>query len=177
VTPDELSAALKSALERRVDAAVTAGRLTKGQGDELKQRIESQDVPLFGFGAHGGPGAFGHHDFFPGFDAATSYLGISEGELHSQLESGKTLADIARANGKDVGGLVEALVADAKTHLDEEVQEGDLAQAEANAMLTRLRQGITSMVDGRHPDRPPAWGSRGGFGGFDGPPGFGGDAA
>jgi hypothetical protein len=36
-----------------VDAAVAAGRLTKAQSDELKQQIESGNVPLFG-----GPGAF-----------------------------------------------------------------------------------------------------------------------
>src|SRR5206468_4167687 len=50
VTPSELSAALKSALEKRIDAAVAAGSITKAQGDEMKQRIESGDFPLFGMG-------------------------------------------------------------------------------------------------------------------------------
>src|ERR687884_1880390 len=54
VTPSALSAALKKALENRVDAAVAAGRLTKEQGDELKQRIESGNLPLF-FGPRGRP--------------------------------------------------------------------------------------------------------------------------
>src|SRR3954470_20659270 len=72
VQPSALSAALKKALENRVDAAVAAGRLTKAQGDELKQRIESGEVPLFG-----GPGrGFGHHAGpFGGLEAAASYLG------------------------------------------------------------------------------------------------------
>ena len=39
VTPSALTAALKKALENRIDAAVAAGQLTKAQGDELKQRI------------------------------------------------------------------------------------------------------------------------------------------
>ena len=42
VTPAKLSSALKQALENRVDAAVAAGRLTKEQGDALKQRIEAE---------------------------------------------------------------------------------------------------------------------------------------
>src|SRR4029078_2742362 len=46
VSPNDLSAALKSALERRIDAAVAAGHLTKDQADELKQRLESGDFPL-----------------------------------------------------------------------------------------------------------------------------------
>ena len=177
VTPDELSAALKSALGKRVDAAVAAGRITKAQGDEMKQRIESGDLPLFGFGGPRGPGELEHHDLFRGLDAAASYLGVSEEELRSQLESGKTLAEVANARGKGVDGLVEALVADAKTHLDEGVKEGDLTQAQADAMLARLRHGITGMVNGERPDGPPAWGSHEGFRGFDGPPGFGGEAA
>src|SRR2546427_546996 len=57
VEPSALSAALKKAAENRVDDAVGGGRLTKAQGNELKQGIESGDVPLFG-----GPGReFGHH--------------------------------------------------------------------------------------------------------------------
>src|SRR5215467_7185008 len=92
VTPGALSSALKKALENRVDAAVAAGRLTKAQGDELKQRIESGDMPLFA-----GPGLRMHHMFGMvghGLDAAASYLGLSEDQLRTQLENGKTLADV-----------------------------------------------------------------------------------
>src|SRR2546423_1192224 len=45
IEPTKLSSALKNALEHRIDAAVAAGRLSKAQGDELKQRIESNGVP------------------------------------------------------------------------------------------------------------------------------------
>ena len=50
VSADELDAALKQALENRVDAAVEAGRLTEAQAAELKERIEAGDVPLVGLG-------------------------------------------------------------------------------------------------------------------------------
>src|SRR5438552_8962823 len=96
VEPSSLSAALKKALENRVDEAVAAGRLTKAQGDELKQRIESGDTPLFG-----GPGR-GFHEGAPfgGLEAAASYLGLTDAQLHTKLESGKSLADVAKAQGK-----------------------------------------------------------------------------
>src|SRR4051812_31388631 len=57
VQPNALSSALKKALENRVDAAVAAGRITTAQGNELKQRIESGDIPIFGGprGDRGGP--------------------------------------------------------------------------------------------------------------------------
>ena len=123
VTPSKLSSALKKALENRVDAAVAAGRLTKEQGDAIKARIEAEDYPMlggFGFGHHGGPGmhGIGH------LDAAASYLGMTADALRTQLESGKSLADVAKSKGKSVDGLVSALVADEKKELDAAVKAG-----------------------------------------------------
>ena len=95
IEPSKLSAALKQAYEDRIDAAVAAGRLTKAQGDELKQRIASGDFPLLGppgFGHHFG----GRHEFMHGLDAAAGYLGLTEDQLQTRLESGKTLAEIAK---------------------------------------------------------------------------------
>ncbi len=178
VSPSELSAALKSALERRIDAAVAAGRLTKAQGEEMKQRIESGDFPLFGMGP--GPG-FAHHEMFGGLDAAAAYLGLNGDELQTQLASGKSLADIAKSKGKSVGGLVNAMVADAKKHLDEAVADGRLTQAQASEMLSHLEQGVRAMVDGTPPRGMPgpAFGFRHDFdgGSSDGPPSFDGAAA
>ena len=176
VTPSELSAALKSALEKRIDTAVAAGRITKAQGDEMKQRIESGDFPLFGMGP--GPGMFEHHEMLGGLDAAASYLGLSEDELHTQLESGKSLADVAKAQDKSVDGLVQALVADAKKHLDDEVSEGHITKAQETEMLSRLEQGIRAMVNGTPPVGMPRLAPGFGFRhSFDGRPSFDGAAA
>jgi polyhydroxyalkanoate synthesis regulator phasin len=168
VEPSKLSAALKKAYEDRIDAAVAAGRLTKQQGDELKQRIESGNFPLVGapgFGHHFG----GRHEFGHGLDAAASYLGLTEDQLHSRLESGKTLAEIAKAQGKSVDGLKGAMVKDAKTHLDAAVKAGRLSSAEEQRVLADLEQRIDDLVNGKLPDRFPR---RHGFGFRDrqGPP-------
>ncbi len=51
-------------------------------------------------------------------DAAAGYLGIPVAQLKSELQSGKTLAQIAEATtGKSQAGLVQALVAVRKTEL------------------------------------------------------------
>jgi hypothetical protein len=159
VTPSALADALKNALEKRVDAAVAAGRITEAQGDEMKQRIESGEFPFPG----PAPGMFFHHELFRGFEAAATYLGLSEEELHSKLESGKSLAEVAKEQDKSVEGLVDALVADAKKHLDEEVAEGDLTQAQADQMLSHLEDGIRAIVSGERTNsfpRSPGFGFR-----------------
>jgi hypothetical protein len=171
IEPAKLSDALTKALEDRVDAAVADGRITKAEGEALKARIEAGDAPLlFGRGGphHGGRG-FGHHHG-PGLDAAAKYLGVTEAQLRTELQNGTTLAQVAKAHGKTVDGLVNALVDEAKTHLDAAVKAGRLTQAEANEMLSDLKDRITDFVNGRFP--APPFGDRHGFrgGAFFGPP-------
>src|SRR5437870_12164107 len=74
ISSSKLSDALKKALSDRVDAAVAAGRISKAEGDALKQRLNSSDYPLF-LGPHRG---FGHFGFFGGDAAAAAYLGLTE---------------------------------------------------------------------------------------------------
>ena len=147
ITPTKLSDALKKALENRVDAEVAAGTITKAQGDALKARIESGEYPVItgglGFGGHGHDGhGFGH------LSAAAAYLGLSESDLQTQLASGKSLADIAKAQGKSVDGLVAAMLADEKKELDAAVAAGRLTQAQADQMLANAKQRLTDMVNG-----------------------------
>ena len=166
VESSELSDAIKAALKARVDAAVDAGRLTEAQGAELKERIDSNEVPLFGLGrGGGGPGhGIGH---FGSLDAAASYLGVTEDALRAELEDGQTLAEVAAAKGKSVDGLVDALVAAAKEDLDQAVTDGRLTDAQRDDMVATLEARITAMVNG---ERGPGFGlPPGGGPGFDPP--------
>jgi polyhydroxyalkanoate synthesis regulator phasin len=161
VTPAQLSGALKKAVENQIDTAVKAGTITKAQGDALKARVEAGDLPLFGgphrgFGGPGGPhGFFGHHGgpFARGLDTAATYLGLTEDQLHAALAGGKTLAQVAKSQGKTVDGLIAALTDDAKQRLDTAVKNGHLTQKQADQALKELQARITDLVNGRFPDR------------------------
>ena len=150
VQPNALSDALKKALSNRVDAAVADGRLTADQAARIKERIQSGELPLF-VGGHGPGRGFGHH--FGGLDVAASYLGVTEDNLRTELESGKTLAQVAQAHGKSVDGLVDALVADAKEHIDAAVAAGRLTQTQADDVLANIRERVTARVNGQRPER------------------------
>jgi hypothetical protein len=112
VEASELSAALEKALENRVDEAVAEGRLTQEEGQALKERIGSGGAPLIF-------GALGHHGHGPGIghfgvlkDAA-AYVGLTEAELRAALGEGKSLANVARDEGKSVNGLIRSLTTSA----------------------------------------------------------------
>ena len=146
VDADKLDAALKQALENRVDAAVKAGTLTQAQAAELKARIASGEVPLVGLG----PGLGHRHGGFHHVDlsAAATYLGLTETALHTRLENGDTLAEVAKAQSKSVDGLVDALVASAKADLDDQVEAGRITAAQRTAMLANLESRIGDLVNG-----------------------------
>lgn len=176
VEPAELSDALKQALANRLDEAVKAGSLTEAQAEAMKQRLESNDFPLFGGPALGHRGGPGHHlGHGMGLDAAASFLGVTETELRTELQSGKTLAEVAKAEGKTVDGLVDALVTAATKRLDAAVADGRLTKAQRDEIVASLEERTTAMVNGERPafreHRGPGFGMGPGRG-FGGGQGF-----
>jgi hypothetical protein len=166
IPSSKLSDALKQALSDRVDEAVAAGRVTKAEGDALKARIQSNDFPLVG-GPHRG---FGHFGFIGRLEAAAGYIGITEAQLRTELEGGKSLAQVATAHGKSVDGLIGALVAAAKEKLDNAVAAGRLTKAQETEMLSVLKDRITSAVNNTDGLGEPHFRGPGvGFHHFDGP--------
>ena len=177
VEPSALSDALKEALKNRVDEAVGDGRMTEEQGEELKERIDSGDTPPL-FGGFGHRGGLGHPGHFRDFDAASTYLGLTESELHEELEDGRTLAEIAEAEGKSVDGLVDAMVAAAEERIDDAVADGRLTEERASDLKQDLEERITDLVNAEPGERRfevrPGFGSGFGPGDFHGEgPGFG----
>lgn len=173
VEPSELEDALEQALKARVDAAVDEGRLTDEQGAELKERIDSGELPFLrglgrpGPGGFGRFGRFGHFGHFEKLETAASYLGLGEAELREQLAGGKTLAEIAKAEGKSVDGLVQALVQDAKARLDRAVAAGKLRRERGDELAEGLEERITDLVTGELPR--PGFGFRHRFDGHEHP--------
>lgn len=158
VESSELREALEKALSNRVDAAVAAGRLTKAEGEAMKQRIASGEIPLVGLG---GPGFRGLHHL-AGLEAAASYLGMTEAKVRTALGSGQTLAELAKARDKSVDGLVAAMTKAETAKLNAAVKAGRLTDAQRDSIVAGLKDRITDMVNGavgprfgRGPAGPP----------------------
>lgn len=176
VSPDELRSALEGAFGDQLDDAVRAGRLTQQQADRIKEQVRDHGLPLGGPGGPGGPG-FGPHVAFvgpgPGLDAAADYLGLTRAELGRRLMNGRSLAQVARAEGKSVAGLEDAIVAGAEQDFDRAVADGDLTASQRDEMLARLRDHVDELVAGRGPGRRGLHRMGGPGGPPPGGPGFG----
>jgi hypothetical protein len=95
----------------------------------------------------GGPGP----DFFGGstaaFDAQAKALNLTPTQLFEQLHSGKTLDEIATAQGVDVAVVQEAVktvqALAAKDRIAQAVKDGSMMQDQADWLLVGLEKGYT----------------------------------
>ena len=92
--------------------------------------------------------------FGDNLDAAAKYLGLSESDLRDKLSNGQSLADVAKAQSKDVGGLQDALVAAEKAQLDKAVADKKLTQSQADDALSAFKSHVDDLVNANPPDRP-----------------------
>jgi hypothetical protein len=156
ISEDKLSTAVDQAYNETLDDAVTAGRLTQSQADALKQRG-------FDFAPQFGP-RFGERGPLGGVqltNAAAAALGMSVDDLTAQLKDGKSLVDVAAAQGISQEKLTTDLLAQVKSQLDGLVSGGKLTQAQADNMYSQTESNIDKIVTGTS-----------GFGGPCGPRGW-----
>ena len=131
---------------------VEDGTITQAQADAVVKAISDAGPPQ---GGQGGPGGRDGQRGGPGAEAAATALGISADDLRTELQSGKSIADVASEKSVDVQTVIDAMIADLKTHLDEEVASGTHTQAEADQRLADATEHITAMVNGEKPAGGP----------------------
>lgn len=78
---------------------------------------------------------------------AATAIGVTEADLRTELEAGKSIAQVAEANNVEVEKVVAALVAERKEHIAAHVTEGKLTQEQADAMLADVEARVTEMVN------------------------------
>lgn len=66
-------------------------------------------------------------------------LNMTEAELRAELQAGKSVADVASAKGVALQTIVDAVIAEQTTALNEAVAAGRITQAQADAILANLK--------------------------------------
>lgn len=151
-----------NAIKDALKGLVSDGTITQSQADKVATTLD-QNLPRrgpgMGMGMHR-EGPFGGPHLHP-VDVA-KILGITPQQLRTQLEAGKTLAQIAATKGISKADLIDKLVAAAKADIAADVKAGRLTQAQADKVSAGLEARITKRVDqvgpgprmGRHHDGP-----------------------
>lgn len=136
ISEEQLEASFKEAAKGAIDQATQSGYLTADQAERMKERMER-----------------GRQDFFHRSWAwvirrrrrmdvilatVANKLGVSVSDLETQLESGKSLADLAREKGISEDDLRQAVVNAVKPLLDEAVKAGKIAPKYAEVVIHRI---------------------------------------
>jgi hypothetical protein len=79
---------------------------------------------------------------------------MTEAELRTALEGGSTLAKVAEGKGVPLDTLITALVDAEKTRIAQDVTDGRLTQAQADARLADVTQRVTDRVNSTRPPHP-----------------------
>lgn len=147
-----VGAAVSSKVDRVKQALaglVTDGTLNQGQADRVASTLGAAGVGPDGHdGRRGGRGG-------PDLAAAATALGISEADLRTALQGGRTLAQVAKDKGVAVDTLVSALVDAEKTRAAKQVTDGRLTQAQADQRLEGLTARVTQRVNSARPAHAP----------------------
>jgi len=168
---DAVIAKMTAAMKAHLDEEVASGEHTQAEADaklaEFKTRVTemvNQVGMPHGKGGHGGRGGHGPAKFATANLAKV--LKLTDAELQTQLQSGKTIKQIADAQNVDIDDVKKVLADDFKAHLDEEVASGEHTQAEADAKLAEFKTRLDDMVNGVRPaGGPEGRGGKGGHGG------------
>lgn len=141
-----------------LDQLVTDGVIDQGQADAVAEALQEArpGPPPWAGGPHGGgrgPGGPGHHGMMGrGLDTVAEAIGVDEQVVVDGLAAGQSLAEIAAANGSSAQAVIDALMAEANAHIDDEVAEGDMDAAEAEQHRAEVTERITAMVNGELPE-------------------------
>lgn len=147
-------------VKTRLDSQVTAKTLTQSQADQLYQNLtNSIDAMLNStrpmMGGRGGFPGFGMmgpggNQLITSADIAGA-LGMTQADVNTAIQSGKSIADLAKAQNKDLAAVKTTLLADAKTKLDSEVTNKTLTQAQADKIYQNFTNSIDNTLNNTHP--------------------------
>lgn len=162
-TVEEVKAAAKTLITERLTAAVSSGKITQAAADELLATLDQAlDMAINsglpeGFREIGGNAGSVVDRVYQNVavgalvaETATQTK-LSQRELLAELRAGKTLAEIATANGADPAAIVSTVVSKVTTAINTRVTKGQLTQEQADQLLNGLAARLTETMSQQNP--------------------------
>lgn len=144
VDPATVVAAVVAAGRTRIDEAVTDGRLDEERATKLEERLPEIADRL----VNSSPRP--HRDgsdrvrslrrqaIRQAAEVAAETIGVEVSELRDAVRQGRTVADVATDHGVDPATVVDAVIAEAKARIDQDVADGRIDEERAAKLEARF---------------------------------------
>lgn len=170
--PAQISADAQATATERINTAVSEGRLSQEEADEMLANLPSAieiilNNPLPRPQNGPNPDQRGQ-ELREAANVIAESLGMTPEELLQAWRDGSTLSEIITANGGDVAAVTQTLIDAATERINTAVSEGTLTQERADELLQNLPDQIERLLNAEFQGRPGPGrnGQRGqGFGG------------
>lgn len=97
-------------------------------------------------------------------ETVANVVGVEVEALAEALRDGQTIAEVADANGSSAQEVIDALVAEMNSKVDQAVEDGKLTSEKADEIRANAPERIESMVNGEFEGRRGPGGHHRGFG-------------
>ncbi|MDA8345467.1 MAG: hypothetical protein M0Z66_08285 [Thermaerobacter sp.] len=146
ISTSTLQNAVQQAELDRVQQEVTAGKLTSAQATKIEASIKAGKMGA-GFGMMSGRRPHMMMDGRGAMQAAATYLGLTQQQLMTDLQGGKSLSTLTTSTtGKTVQGLEAAITAAMQTALQQAVTNGRMTQQQSTQAQSHLQQFVQQFV-------------------------------
>jgi polyhydroxyalkanoate synthesis regulator phasin len=153
VESEELETTVPESVEDVLADLVEDGVITEEQATQVAEALRER------------AGAFkGHRHGFDrgaGLETVADVIGIEVTDLAEALRDGQTIAEVADANGSSAQEVIDALIAEMNTKVDDAVEDGKLTAERADEIRENAPERIESMVNGEFEGRMGRGGHRG----------------
>lgn len=153
---EESEATVPESIEDVLADLVEDGVITEEQATQVAEALRER------------AGAFRGHR--PGIDrgarleTVADVIGIEVDALTDALRDGQTIAEVADANGSSAQAVIDALIAEMNSKVDQAVEDGKLTSERADEIRANASERIESMVNGEFEGRRGPGGHHRGFG-------------
>jgi hypothetical protein len=132
-----------------------SGTLTQAQIDAVTKALQDARPagrgPIDGGLRRGGPGGPGGGGPAGNLSGVATAIGVTPEEVRTALQSGQSLADLAKSKGVDPQKVIDALLAPIIEHEKADVTSGKDTQAEADKEIADATARVTDFVNGKAP--------------------------
>jgi len=152
VDVDDVITLLTKQQEERLAEMVSAGKLTQEQADQQSQKLNEKITSMVENTFQGK--IIIHFGFkLDENEDLLKLLNLDADKLKEELQAGKSLADIAEAQGVDEGKLIDLLTEQQEANLAEAVKAGKLTQEQADKMSDNAAERIKTFIENTHPGK------------------------